>query len=130
MVKKTVVDKEFWSDLDDSLVITSAGELKKDINENSVRCSIRNILGTVKGERIFRNNFGSGLNDLVFDNINDSLLNKYSDLIKSAIEKWDNRVIITGLDFKADEDNNKVTLNVRFQIKSYQEVYSTSVTIT
>lgn len=129
MARKIVTDIEFWSDLSDDLLITSSGELKKVINEDSVRCSIRNILGTNKGERIFRNNFGSSLNDLVFENINENLLGRFSDVIKNAIEAWDNRVSITGIDFKADEDRNKVEIGVRFRIKSYSEVFSTTVTL-
>jgi len=129
MAKKIKIENCYWSDLSDDLLISSAGELKKAINEDSVRCSIRNILGTYKGERIFRNNFGSSLNDLVFENINESLLNRFSDVIKSAIEAWDNRVSITGIDFKSNDDNNEVILGVRFQIKSYSETFNTTVVI-
>lgn len=124
-----LINNIFWSDLDDSLRIASTGELKTDINEDSVRCSIRNILGTMLGERIFLCSFGSRLIDLVFEPINENLLNRFSDTIKQTIEAWDNRVIVAGVDFKLDQDNNQVSIAVRFQIKSYSEVFSTTVTV-
>lgn len=64
------------------------------IDIESVYQSIFNILNTRLGERIFLPDFGSELEDLLFDPIDDrTALTIYRVLI-SAIERWDSRVKI------------------------------------
>lgn len=124
-----VINSIIWSDLKDSLLIGADGELSRVYNVDSVKNSIRNILGTVRGERVFLCEFGGCLLDFVFDPINNSLLDRLSDRIKSDIETWDNRVSIVGIDFNSYPDQNEVNITVRFQIKGYTESYSTVVKV-
>ena len=121
---------EVWSELDDALVTDNQGNILKDINIDAVKASIRNMLGTSRGERTFLPQFGSNLDDLLFDPMNSNFMRRISENIKSNIEIWDDRVIVTGVDINADPDHNSVEISVNFMVKSYTETFTTTAVIT
>jgi hypothetical protein len=122
--------KEIWSELDDALVTDNQGNILKDINIEAVKASIRNILGTYKGERTFLPQFGSNLGDLLFEPMSTNFFNRISADLKDNIEIWDNRVIVTGVDIQSDPDRNYLQVSVSFNVRSYTEVFTTSAVIT
>lgn len=121
---------EVWSDLHDSLVTDNQGDILKAINIEAVKVSIKNILGTYRGERIFLPQFGSSLGDLLFEPVNRSVVNRLANDLKENIEVWDNRVIVAGVDVKTDPDSNYIELVVSFNIRGYTETFTTSTVIT
>ena len=121
---------EVWSDLHQNIVADAQGGLKKVINIESVRTSIDNILRTYQGERLFLPEFASRLKDVLFEPINDHLINKLSQSVKDTIERWDNRVQVVGVDIKIDTDHAFLIITVRFNIRSYAEVFNQTVTVT
>ena len=79
-------------------------------NHAHIHESIRQILGTRKGERLMRPEFGTRLHELVFEP-NDSLL--YGLLrheVIEALEEWEPRVIITDVSCGPDETNGHLVL--------------------
>jgi phage baseplate assembly protein W len=120
---------EVWSDLNDALVTDNQGNILKAINIDAVKVSIRNILGTYKGERTFLPQFGSAIGDLVFEPMSESFLNKITTDLKENIEIWDDRVIVTGVDVKSDPDRSYVEISVSFNVKGYTETFTTNSVI-
>lgn len=120
---------EIWSDLHQDLVADPQGRLKKVINEESVRTSIDNILGTFQGERIMLPEFASNLRSLVFENATPALSEMFSTDIKNMIERWDDRVIVSTVSLNIDADNHLVEITVVFMIRSYTEMLTHTVTL-
>ena len=120
---------EIWSDLHQDLVADNQGRLKKVINEDSVRTSINNILGTFQGERIMLPEFASNLRSLVFERTTRDLTDKFAIDVKNMIERWDDRVIVSTVSFNIDPDNHFVSITVLFMIKSYTEIFQHTVTL-
>jgi len=121
---------EVWSDLYQDLRGDSQGSLKKVINIESVRTSIDNILGTAQGERIFLPEFASRLKDILFEPISDHLINVLSQQVKDTIEIWDDRVQVLGVDTNIDADQGYMEITVRFNIRSYGEAFTHTITVT
>jgi phage baseplate assembly protein W len=121
---------EVWSDLNDALVTDNQGNILKAINIEAVKVSIKNMLGTYKGERTFLPQFGSNLGDLVFEPINSGLLNRLATDLKENIEIWDDRVIVMGVDIKSDPDRSSVEIMVNFNVRGYTETFTTSSVVT
>lgn len=113
-----------WSDLDPLLFENAQGSLALDINEASVRASIDNILGTSPGERVFLPQFAAGVRGLLFEPMNQNILNNYTSNIKTAIETWDNRVTVQGVSLTVDTDNNYVSVTVNFSIQGVTQILS------
>ena len=120
---------EVWSDLNPTLVTDSQGKLKLDINIDAVKGSIDNILRTSQGERIMLPEFAFGLKSMLFEPINDRLLNRLSDAVKKSIEIWDDRIIIDEVSFKSDPDYSTITVNLSFRVKSFYETFSHTIVL-
>ena len=120
---------EVWVDLDPQLVTDTQGDIKKGINADAVRSSIDNILRTNPGERVMLPTFALGLRNLLFEPINNRLLNRLSDAVKQAIELWDDRVSIEGISFKVDPDSSTIFVDLDFRIRSFYEVFNHKITV-
>jgi phage baseplate assembly protein W len=123
-------EPEIWSDLHQNLVVDPQGNLKKVVNVDSVKTSIDNILRTYQGERVFLPQFASKLRNILFNPMNASLIDSLSYSVKEAIETWDDRVNVAGVDIYIDADYSSARITVRFTIKSYTEVISHTVALT
>lgn len=118
-----------WSDLDPLLYQDAQGNLALDVNENSVRASIDNILGTTPGERLFLPQFAAGIRGLLFEPMSQAKLNNYATNIKNAIETWDNRVVVQGVDLTIDSDNNYISITVSFSIPGVTQLLTQTTQI-
>lgn len=81
--------------------------------------NIKNLLLTKRGERIMQPNFGSGLQELLFDFNDDSLAGKIEETINLAIETWLPYITIDTIDIEAsdyDKDTNTVKISLKFAV--------------
>lgn len=80
------------------------GSIARSFFEQSVAESVRIILGTAKGERIMRPDFGCEINDLVFapNNANTRSLIEY--YIEEALVKWEPRIILEKVEAVSSPD--------------------------
>lgn len=93
-------------------------------DEYAIAQSIENIVLTGYGERIFEPSFGSGITSIPFSRADSRLLNTALDTLIDRIEKTDYRVSIMRDRCKMimDPDNNQVTLEIVFFVKSNYKV--------
>lgn len=125
----SIIAKEIFSDLHHDLKTDVQGSIKKVINIEAVKTSIDNILNTSRGTRVMLRDFGSDLKSMLFENIDESMLISIENEIKDAINTWDNRIIVNAVDFKADADNNQVTVIMKFAIRGYDKIFNFSTTV-
>ena len=100
-----------------------------DINENdprqrvynieSIYQSIKNILSTRKGEKLFDPEYGFSLEDTVFDNITENYALEVERLVYLAISKYEPRVSLDPSQSSVvpDYDNNSYDLALYFKVK-------------
>lgn len=83
--------------------------------------SIRQILGTRKGERFMRPEFGTRLNELVFEPNEDLLFGLIRHEVKEALEEWEPRIIVRDVEISTDQSNEHLVLvNIRYRLISSQ----------
>lgn len=116
-----------WSDLHESLELSTKDGIRKSLNVEAVKTSIDNILRTYPGERVMRPTFGSPMQDLLFENINPSNATAIATEIRSVINRWDRRVNVNAIDFKADPDRNMIYLYMSFSIVGDDRIHSQRV---
>jgi phage baseplate assembly protein W len=81
--------------------------------------NIKNLLLTKKGERIMQPNFGSGLQELLFDFNDDALAGKIEDTVTLALENWLPYISVDQIDIGStdlDKDNNTVNVSIKFRV--------------
>lgn len=87
-----------------------------------IRESILQILGTRQGERFMNPEFGSRLNDLVFEQNDEVLKGLIRHYVVDAIRRWEKRVVITGVTF--DDAQENIDLNLLLAHISYRLIQS------
>jgi phage baseplate assembly protein W len=81
--------------------------------------NIKNLLLTKKGERIMQPNFGSGLQELLFDFNDDTLAEKIEDTVTLALENWLPYISVDQIDIDASDtnkDRNLVNVSIKFRV--------------
>lgn len=88
-------------------------------NEEDIKESLEILLNTNPGERIMLPDFGSELQKYVFDSISNSKLYYLKNIIKTAIVKYEPRIIVNDImiDHKEYQDG-VIKIQVKYTIKS------------
>ncbi len=87
--------------------------------EDSIRESIRIILGTTKGERIMRLDFGCDINELAFSLNNSQTAALVAFHIKEALMKWEQRIEVLDVNAYPDRtEDNKLYIHIDYMIKT------------
>ncbi|RPI77312.1 MAG: baseplate protein [Desulfobacteraceae bacterium] len=87
--------------------------------EESIRESILIILGTVKGERVMRPDFGCGIHELVFAPNNTSTATMVTIHVKEALLKWEPRIEVLNVSAAPDrEEGNRLNVDIEYKIKT------------
>ena len=85
----------------------------------SVEESIRIILGTARGERVMRPDFGADLYRLSFSPNNTSTAGLAIFYVQEALTKWEPRIELLNIDADADEnDANTLLITLDYRIVS------------
>lgn len=94
--------------------------LNRDIivlkNENAIARSIRNIVFTEPGEKIFAPNFGSRITQSLFDNIDYINASAIRDEIRTSIENYEPRVELDDVIVEPNFDNNEFNVTIVYTI--------------
>ena len=85
-------------------------------NDTAIARSIRNLVFTTPGERFFNPDLGSGVSELLFDNIDDISASAIRDEIEETIIKYEPRVRLEDVKVKADYDNHEFNVTISYDI--------------
>ena len=87
--------------------------------DKSIEESILIIIGTIKGERVMRPDFGCDLHRMVFDLNNERTHIQAANYVRTALEKWEPRIIVSSVRaYGDDEEMNKLYIDVDYEIIS------------
>ncbi len=85
--------------------------------EESIRESILIILGTRKGERLMRPDFGCGINDFVFETVNPMTLGRMEVSIREALTRFEPRMNVLGIRISDENiDRGKLLITIEYQV--------------
>ena len=77
------------------------------------------ILGTAKGERIMRPDFGCDINSLVFEVNNTATTTLITFHVEESLRKWEPRIKVLGVYVRTDqEERNKLYINIEYEVKT------------
>ena len=100
---------------------TNGGTLFKPTytSYEAAKSNLRNLLLTAKGERVMQPEFGTGLHDLLFEQMGDDFENRLVDTITDSVNFWLPYINIDEINVElTDEmkDRNQVGMNIKFSI--------------
>lgn len=110
--------REFiYSDFDKMLEqnpVTNDIAMKTD--DNAIKESIKNLLLTHKGERLFQPYIGSTIKQMLFEHLFPETMVILKEEIKNVIESFEPRCSIISIDVKGDPNKNLVDITITFLI--------------
>ncbi len=100
-------------------VSIEGGKIAFSQGEESIRESIKIILGTAKGERIMRPDFGCNIDELAFSPNNTQTATMIEFHIKEALMKWEQRIEVLDVNAYPDQaETNRVNVDIVYMIKT------------
>jgi len=104
------------------------GRIKSVEFDDDISEAIKIIIWTIKGERIMRPDYGSGIEQYLFENNDAVTLQLIENEVLSAIVKFEPRVHEIEVEVKADpSEENRLNIHVQYTVRTtnnlYNEVY-------
>lgn len=116
--KKIAIYQDFKKDLEIS-PLSSDLTLNKD--EDAVKESIKNLIMTDRGERLFQPDLGGNITAMLFENITPSVLKLIEDNVRDTISIYEPRAEVTNVAVSSNIDDNVVRVNITFYIKNVEQ---------
>jgi phage baseplate assembly protein W len=95
------------------------GNIELSAADDDIKESIRIILGTAKGERVMRPDFGCDIHDHVYSSATPATLNIIETSVREALVRWEPRIDLEDIDAYTDEHNpNKILIRIEYRVRS------------
>jgi hypothetical protein len=92
--------------------------------EEAVRQSIWIILGTAKGERVMRPDFGCEIYDLVFEINSAATAARVSHAVREALLFFEPRIDVIDVEVRPDEDGTVMLISIDYEIRATDNVFN------
>jgi phage baseplate assembly protein W len=119
--RKVVIDTEEYNDYAIGITlpiqIGNTAFNQSFTTKEQVQSNLKNLLFTKKGERLMQPDFGCGLQELLFQQNDDSLEEQIEDVINSAVETWLPYIKINSIDIVSEatqKDANRINVSVTY----------------
>ncbi len=104
---------------------TAAGRLAYLGGDEKIRQSIWLILGTARGERQMRPDFGCGIHELVFEANSAALRGLVREQVRDALTRWEQRITVDDVRVEtAPEGRNYLLIRVDYRIRTNNALYN------
>jgi phage baseplate assembly protein W len=104
--------------------VDAAGKITRSEYEESVRQSIWIILGTAKGERVMRPDFGCGIYDLVFEVNSPTTAARVSHAVRDALLFFEPRIDVLDVEVRPDADGTVMLISIDYQVRATDNVFN------
>jgi phage baseplate assembly protein W len=88
------------------------------LGEDSIKESIILILGTSRGERVMRPDFGCRLNEMVFSSIDMGTATLIQTYVEEALLNWEPRIDVTEVTANVNADESVIEIFIEYMIKA------------
>ena len=114
---KTSNEKPYYSDFYTNFNVHPQNKrLVKYTNENSVKRSVRNLILTEPGERLFQPDVGCKIRRLLFENMSSATTIQLKSAIEETITLYEKRARIITVDVVANEDLHNYDVYIIFEV--------------
>lgn len=95
------------------------GTVETSDAEADIREAIRIILGTAKGERVMRPEFGCDIHDHVYSAASPATLNLIESSVREALVRWEPRIDIEAINATtASDDPNRILIEIEYYVRT------------
>lgn len=121
---------QIYSDfLNDLTPHPAVKDIVRYTNEAAVNRSIRNLLLTNRGERLYQPDIGSDIQQLLFEPMIASTGNLIRKFVEDTIAAYEPRVKVLGVEVLAYEERNAYAVTITYMIINKQDPVQLTVTL-
>ncbi len=114
------------------VAVDDAGAVKTSSYEENIKESIRIILGTAKGERQMRPDFGCGIHELVFAKNNLATAGMAAYHVEQALIRWEPRIELINVQASPDRDktngssgpSERLIVSIEYQVIATNSIFN------
>ena len=106
------------------VAMSAAGEISLAEYEESVRQSILIILGTARGERVMRPDFGCGIYDLVFAVNSASTASKVAQAIREALLMFETRIDVRDIQVQPQNAGEVLLISIDYEVRATNNAFN------
>lgn len=97
----------------------SKSMIKMSKYEEDIKEAIWIILGTSRGERVMRPDFGCGIHNFVFESVNAPTLANIEQSVRDALISWEPRIRLVNVSISDDQiDNGKLVISIDYVVSA------------
>jgi phage baseplate assembly protein W len=104
--------------------LDGAGAIATAQYEESVRQAVWIILGTAKGERVMRPDFGCGIYDLVFEVNSPSTFGKIAQAVREALLLQEPRIDVRNVQVESQGTGETLLIDIEYQVRATNNVFN------
>jgi uncharacterized protein len=104
-------------------------DLRLATDIEAINNSIRNILNTPKGSVPGNPTFGSDLEGVLFEVIDDITFSLIQNIIIDELEKWEERITIQEVNLNSIIDDGQISVNIIYIVNYNNEIVSSNIKI-
>lgn len=102
----------------DGRVETAAG--REDVEQ-----AIRIVLGTAKGERVMRPEFGCGIHDYAFATVDTTTLRLMETRVREALERWERRIEVLDVTAGTERlEEGRIDVDVAYRLRRTDDEFN------
>ena len=106
------------------VAVDGGGALAVAEYEESVRQSIWVVLGTAKGERVMRPDFGCGIYDMVFGVNSSTAASEAAEEVRDALVEFEPRIDVLGVEVSPGGDGEVLYVSIDYQVRATNTVFN------
>ena len=107
------------------IALDAAGAIARSDADSGIGESIWLILGTAKGERAMRPEFGCGIHDLVFSLNNVATAGRVAEEVHDALVRWEPRIdVIDVAATTADDQPETLMIGISYRVRATNNVFN------
>lgn len=125
--RKNQVYSDFLNDLSPHPI---TGDVVRYVNENAVSRSIRNLIATNKGERLYQPAIGSDIYKMLFEPMSDAIAQLLSTSIQTLIADYEPRAKVISVIAAPNFEGNAYAVTVQYMIINRPSPITLNVTLT
>ena len=100
------------------------GALQLAAFEESVRQAIWIILGTAKGERSMRPEFGCGIYDLVFELNSSATAGRVAQVVRDALLEFEPRIDVRDIQVQSQNSGEVLLISIDYEVRATNNVFN------
>jgi phage baseplate assembly protein W len=101
------------------VAVDAGGQIGISEYEQDIKEAIWIILGTAKGERVMRPDFGCGIHRMVFASINTATLNQVENSVREALTVWEPRIQLTAVKADTEKINEgQLMIHIDYKVRT------------